>query len=127
MPGGHARGVQAGRQQRREFSDELRKGPPHMILIIRVAKRRINTPGHPSHPRHHDPSLFQFGEKLPEYDIPVLNERAERANAGSVLFAIVSFMNAWLTGNFQPTRVFVVVFLLDFTIRSLINPGVPRA
>ena len=31
-------------------------------------------------------------------------------------------MNTWLTGNFQPTRVFVVAFLVDFTIRIFINP-----
>jgi hypothetical protein len=31
-------------------------------------------------------------------------------------------MNAWLMGNFQPTRVFIVVFLVDFTIRIFVNP-----
>lgn len=68
-------------------------------------------------------SFFQFGQKLPEYDVPVLNERAVRASAGILFFlAIVCFMNAWLMGNFQPTRIFVVTFLLDFTIRIFINP-----
>lgn len=68
-------------------------------------------------------SIFQFGQQLPEYDVPVLNERAIRASAGILFFfAIVCFMNAWLTGNFQPTRVFVVTFLVDFTIRIFINP-----
>lgn len=68
-------------------------------------------------------SIFQFGEIRPEFGIPVLNERAVRASAGILFFfAIVSFMNAWLTGNFQPTRVFVVTFLVDFTIRIFINP-----
>ncbi len=68
-------------------------------------------------------SIFQFGQKLPGYEVPVFNERAVRASAGLLFFfAMVSFMNAWLTGNFQPTRVFVVVFLLDFTIRIFINP-----
>lgn len=67
--------------------------------------------------------VFAFGERRPEYPIPVLNERAVRAAAGIVFFfAIVSFMNAWLIGNFQPTRVFVVAFLIDFTIRIFINP-----
>ena len=37
-------------------------------------------------------------------------------------FAIVSFMNAWLIGNFQPTRVFVIAFLVDFTLRIFVNP-----
>jgi hypothetical protein len=68
-------------------------------------------------------SIFQFGQKLPEYDVPVLNERAVRASAGMLFFfAIVCFMNAWLMGNFQPTRIFVVTFLVDFTIRIFINP-----
>ena len=68
-------------------------------------------------------ALFTFGERLPEYSVPVLNERAVRAAAGVVFFfAIVSFMNAWLLGNFQPTRVFVVAFLVDFTLRICVNP-----
>jgi hypothetical protein len=67
--------------------------------------------------------IFQFGERIAGFDIPVLNERAVRAGAGILFFfAIVSFMNAWLSGNFQPTRVFVVGFLVDFTIRIFINP-----
>lgn len=68
--------------------------------------------------------VFKFGERRPEFPIPVLNERAVRAAAGIVFFfAIVSFMNAWLIGNFQPTRVFVVAFLIDFTIRIFVNPS----
>jgi len=68
-------------------------------------------------------SILQFGEKLAEYDVPVLNERAVRASAGILFFfAFIAFMNAFLLGNFQPTRVFVVVFLVDFTIRLFINP-----
>ncbi len=67
--------------------------------------------------------LFQFGETVEGYDIKVLNERAVRAAAGILFFfAIVSFMNAWLAGNFQPTRVFVVAFLIDFVIRIFVNP-----
>lgn len=72
---------------------------------------------------HMPSSIFQFGERLPEYQIPVLNERAVRAAAGILFFlGLVCFMNAWLTGNFQPTRVFVVSFLLEFTIRIFVNP-----
>lgn len=68
-------------------------------------------------------TVFHFGETRPEFSVPVLNERAVRAGAG-ILFALAlgSFMNAWLVGNFRPTRVFVVAFLLDFTIRLFINP-----
>jgi hypothetical protein len=68
-------------------------------------------------------SILQFGEVRPEYPIPVLNERAVRAAAGILFFlALISFMNAWLTGNFQPTRVFVVSFLIEFAIRIFVNP-----
>lgn len=68
-------------------------------------------------------SIFQFGQKRPDYDVMVLNERAVRASAGILFFfAIVCFMNAWLTGNFQPTRLFVVTFLFDFTVRLFVNP-----
>jgi len=68
-------------------------------------------------------SIFQFGEQRPEFAVRVLNERAVRASAGILFFfAFISFMNAFLLGNFQPTRVFVVVFLVDFTIRIFINP-----
>lgn len=67
--------------------------------------------------------IFQFGEQLPEYSIPVLNERAVRAGAGILFFfAIVTFMHAFLMGNFLPTRVFVVIFLIDFTVRIFVNP-----
>ena len=58
-----------------------------------------------------DIRIFEFGQQRPEYAVPVLNERAVRASAGILFFfAIVAFMNAWLRGNFQPTRVFVVTF-----------------
>lgn len=68
-------------------------------------------------------TLFQFGERLPQFQVPVLNERAVRAAAGLLfVLAMVAFMNAWLTGNFQPTRVFVVAFLVDFTLRLLVDP-----
>ncbi len=68
-------------------------------------------------------TTLSFGERLEGYAVPVLNERAVRASAGILFFfAIVCFMNAWLMGNFQPTRVFVVTFLVDFTIRIFINP-----
>ncbi|MDD2743504.1 MAG: DUF4395 family protein, partial [Rhodocyclaceae bacterium] len=46
-----------------------------------------------------------------------------RASAGILHFlALIAFMNAWLVGDFRFTRVFVVAFLIDFTIRIFINP-----
>ena len=67
--------------------------------------------------------VFEFGQMRPEYAVPVLNERAVRASAG-ILFALalVSFMNAWLLGHFGPTRLFVVAFLIEFSLRLFVNP-----
>jgi hypothetical protein len=68
-------------------------------------------------------NIFSFGEKVPEYEMKVLNEREVRASAGILfLFAIISFLNSWLLGDFVLTKIFVVLFLVDFSIRILINP-----
>ena len=67
--------------------------------------------------------IFCFGERIEGYDVPVLNEREVRAAAGILfLFALVSFMNSWLVGNFRLTRIFVIAFMIDFTIRVVVNP-----
>jgi hypothetical protein len=87
------------------------------------SRRMGNTPCNDSSEISMANTIFQFGEIRPEYQIPVLNERAVRAAAGILFFwALICFMNAWLTGNFQPTRVFVVSFLIEFTIRIFVNP-----
>jgi hypothetical protein len=67
--------------------------------------------------------LVGFGETIEGYDVPVLNEREVRAAAGILFFfALVSFLNSWLMGNFRLTQIFVIAFLIDFTIRIFINP-----
>jgi len=67
--------------------------------------------------------MFEFGEKIEGYDVCVFNEREVRAAAGIVFFfAFVAFMNGFLTGNNDPTKVMVTVFLFDFFIRIFINP-----
>jgi hypothetical protein len=67
--------------------------------------------------------LFGFGERIDGYAIPVLDEREVRAAAGILFFfALVSFMNSWLMGNFRLTQIFVVAFLMDFTVRIFVNP-----
>ena len=65
----------------------------------------------------------RFGQTVPGYEVPVLNEREVRAGAG-ILFALalIAFMNAWLAGDFRPTRIFVIAFLVDFTVRLAIGP-----
>jgi hypothetical protein len=67
--------------------------------------------------------IFGFGETVPGYDVPVMNEREVRAAAGILfVFAMMTFANAWFMGNFRPTKIFVIAFLIDFTIRLFINP-----
>ncbi|MCK9380872.1 MAG: DUF4395 domain-containing protein [Sulfuritalea sp.] len=67
--------------------------------------------------------IFGFGQTVEGYAVPVLNEREVRASAGILFFfALVSFLNSWLIGNFRLTRIFVIAFLIDFTIRIFINP-----
>jgi len=47
--------------------------------------------------------------------VRVLNEREVRAGAVILFFfALIAFMNAWLTGNFYITKVFVIAFLIFF-------------
>ena len=67
--------------------------------------------------------MFRFGEKVEGYDVLVFNEREVRAAAGIVfLFAFMAFMSGFLTGNNEPTKLMVSVFLFDFFIRIFINP-----
>lgn len=68
-------------------------------------------------------AILRFGEPRDGFDVPVLDEREVRADAGILfLLALVAFMNSWLVGNFHYTRVFVVAFLVDFVVRVAINP-----
>lgn len=66
---------------------------------------------------------FYFWEEVSWYNIRVLNEREVRAWAGIMfLFAIISFLISCITGNFLSTKIIIIVFLLDFFIRVIINP-----
>lgn len=67
--------------------------------------------------------MLGFGEKVEGYDIPVFNEREVRAAAGIVFFfAFIAFLNGFLTGNNEPTKLMVTVFLFDFFMRIFVNP-----
>lgn len=67
--------------------------------------------------------MFGFGEKIEGYNGLMFNEREVRAAAGIVfLFAFMAFMNGFLTGNNEPTKLMVSVFLFDFFIRIFLNP-----
>ena len=67
-------------------------------------------------------NILAFGEHIEGYPVRVVNERTVRAAAGLLFFpAVVSFMHSFLLGNFQHTRLFIIVFLIDMTLRVL-NP-----
>jgi hypothetical protein len=66
---------------------------------------------------------LQFGENVPGYAIPVLNEREIRAAAG-IMFVIIytSLMFILFSNDFRLVKYVVSVFLLDFLIRVFISP-----
>lgn len=64
-----------------------------------------------------------FGERIEGYSVAVMNEREVRAAAGILLVpGLMSFTQAFQTGNFTFTRLMILTFMIDFTIRVLINP-----
>ncbi len=67
--------------------------------------------------------VFKFGEDVPGYEIPVLNEREIRAAAG-ILFAwaFLAINTAIMKGSFVLLKYFILAFLVDFLIRVFINP-----
>ncbi len=68
-------------------------------------------------------STFQFGETVPGYTIPVVNEREVRATAGIMFLAtFISLMMIINGQNFVPIKYVVIIFLVDFAIRLFISP-----
>lgn len=67
--------------------------------------------------------VIQFGENVPGYSIPVLNEREIRASAGILFFfTFLSLMQIVYKGNFVMIKYVITLFLVDFIIRVFINP-----
>ncbi len=68
-------------------------------------------------------TIFQFGERVEGYDVPVLNEREVRAAAGILFLAMFSsIMIVGLTENFLYIKYVITMFLTDFIIRVFVNP-----
>jgi hypothetical protein len=68
-------------------------------------------------------SIIRFGENVPGYTIPVLNEREVRAAAGILfLFTYTALLAIILKGYFPLIKYVITGFLTDFLIRVLINP-----
>lgn len=67
--------------------------------------------------------IFQFGEHVEGYDIPVLNEREIRAAAGILfLMMFISISQVGGSNNFTMLKFSVLIFLADFLIRVFVNP-----
>ena len=67
--------------------------------------------------------IIQFGEEVPGYNIPVLNEREIRASAGLLFLAtFTSLMLILFKNNFLPIKYVIIFFFTDFLIRVFINP-----
>ena len=64
--------------------------------------------------------FFAYGEKVPGYDIRVLNEREARA-AAAILFigAFLGLTNGVMLGTARFSEYFVTFFAIDFTIRII--------
>ncbi len=65
----------------------------------------------------------RFGETVPGYLIPVLNEREIRAAAGILFFAtFLSLMFIVFRENFVPIKYVITLFFTDFVIRVFVSP-----
>ena len=64
--------------------------------------------------------FFAYGEKVPGYDVRVLNEREARA-AAAILFvgAFLGLTNGVMLGTAKFSEYFVTFFAIDFTIRVI--------
>lgn len=68
-------------------------------------------------------SIIKFGENVKGYNIPVLNEREIRASAGIYFLAmLIAVFQVFSSGNFILFKYMITIFLIDFSIRVLINP-----
>jgi len=67
--------------------------------------------------------LFNFGEKIDEYDFKVINEREARASAGIMfLLGLISLFTFFSTNNLFWAELFSITFIFEFLIRTIINP-----
>ena len=67
--------------------------------------------------------FFNFGEKVGEYTFKVINEREARASAGIMfLLGLFSLFSVYLLRTIFWAEVFSITFILEFFIRTFINP-----
>lgn len=67
--------------------------------------------------------FFNFGEKVPEFDFRVINEREARASAGIMfLLGILSLFSVFTLRTLIWAEFFSITFILEFIVRMFINP-----
>ena len=67
--------------------------------------------------------IFQFGQKVDEYDFKVINERDARASAGIMfLLGMLSLFSFILTQNLFWANLFTITFIIEFIVRVFVNP-----
>ena len=67
--------------------------------------------------------IFNFGEKIDEFDFKVINERDARASAGLMfLFGILSIFSVFMLRTLLWVELFSLTFIFEFFIRTVINP-----
>lgn len=66
---------------------------------------------------------MKFGETVPGFEIPVLNEREIRASAGILfLVMLISLMLILFKQDFLMIKYVIVFFLADFILRVFVSP-----
>jgi Domain of unknown function (DUF4395) len=67
--------------------------------------------------------MKQFGETVPGFSIPVLNEREIKGGAGMLFLGmLISFMLIMFKADFLMIKYFITFFMLDMFIRVFIYP-----
>ena len=67
--------------------------------------------------------VFNFGEKIDEFDFKVINERDARASAGIMfLFGMLSIFAIFTLKTLLWIELFSLTFIFEFFIRIVINP-----
>jgi hypothetical protein len=67
--------------------------------------------------------FFNFGQKVQGYDFLVINEQEARASAGIMLvLGLLSLFSVSLTNSLLWVELFSITFIVEFFIRTIINP-----
>jgi hypothetical protein len=67
--------------------------------------------------------IFQFGQKIDEFEFKVINERDARASAGIMfLLGIITLFHFIMTRNLFWANLFTITFIVEFVIRVFVNP-----